>query len=223
MKTSLVKLFHVLKPSSLCIICHQHHFESAPICNACCLYLKPTEFAYQAFSQPIDFIFAPYFFNATMRKILHEFKYQEGLYLAKQLSSLMIQKLPQEARNTECLIPVPLHRKKLQARGFNQSAMLAQQLSKKLRLPLNTTICSKVVHTHAQAGITAHQRKTNLYKAFRVKNLGYQHVTIIDDLCTTGNTAKELALELKKNGVQRVDFWCCARVLRNQNRTDFIH
>ncbi len=55
------------------------------------------------------------------------------------------------------------------------------------------------------------ERRKNLRQAFLVKPHGYDHVTLIDDLLTTGSTANEIAKLFKKEGARQVDVWCCAR------------
>lgn len=143
--------------------------------------------------------------------VLHEFKYRAGLYLSSYLTKLMMDALP-TGYTTDCLVPVPMHPKRLRHRGFNQAAELTKQLSRHLKLSYDLTYCRKQVNTAPQAGLNAEARRKNLRDAFQVKTSDYKHVTLIDDLMTTGSTANELARVLKKQGVIRVDLWCCARV-----------
>ena len=106
-----------------------------------------------------------------------------------------------------------MHPKRLKQRGFNQAAILTKLLARKLNIPYDLTSCQKIINTEPQASLDGEQRQKNLRKAFRCKPLPYEHVTLIDDLLTTGCTANELALTLKKTGVKRVDIWCCARTI----------
>ncbi|MDP3705510.1 MAG: ComF family protein [Legionellaceae bacterium] len=170
------------------------------ICGACCLN-KPD----------VDRVITAYRFEEPLRTLLHAFKYREGLYLTSLLTNLMLHAAI-DTSNLQCLIPIPLHPKRLQERGFNQAAILAMRLSRILKVPYNLTQCKKIINTIPQAGLSASLRKTNLKNAFQAPSLPYQHVTLIDDILTTGNTANELARTLKQQGVKQVDVWCCARV-----------
>ena len=105
-----------------------------------------------------------------------------------------------------------MHPIRLRQRGFNQAAELAKQLAHTLNLPFDLFSCKKIINTAAQAGLNEQQRRKNLRDAFEAKPLPYQHITLVDDLLTTGSTANDLAKVLKKQGVTRVDVWCCARV-----------
>ena len=127
------------------------------------------------------------------------------------LASILITAIPEEALKTECLIPVPMHPKRLQQRGFNQAAELVKHLSRAFKIPYALSHCKKIINTAPQAELTAAERRKNLRDAFHARPLPYQHVTLVDDLLTTGSTVNELAKTLKQLGVTRVDVWCCAR------------
>jgi ComF family protein len=158
-----------------------------------------------------DQVFSPFYFQEPLRSLLHEFKYQKGLYLRTFLAELMLIAYPGKSYRPNCLIPVPMHPKRLRQRGFNQAAELAKGLSKRIQTPIDFTLCHKLKNTNSQAGLEAKERRNNLKDTFTVKPNSYQHVTLVDDLLTTGSTANELALTLKRQGVSRVDVWCLAR------------
>lgn len=204
-------------PHAVCFECQQHFTLIGPACYHCALPLPNQSFlvcGHCCKSKPyLDQVIAPYHFKEPLRSLLHEFKYSEGLYLSSFLANIITQLLNKEVLMTECLIPVPLHTKRLRNRGFNQAAELTKQLSRSLKLPYHLTICSKKINTPPQASLAAAQRRKNLSHAFKSKPIPYQHVTLIDDLLTTGSTLNELAKVLKNQGVQRVDAWCCARVV----------
>jgi ComF family protein len=112
----------------------------------------------------------------------------------------------------DCIIPVPLHPLRLKQRGFNQALEIARPIAKKLKIPIDTTHCLRIVATLPQAAISATARKHNIKNAFIVNPLlKAKHVAIVDDVLTTGSTVTELAQRLKKSGVQKIDIWCCAR------------
>lgn len=217
-----------------CVLCAQYHPGNDAVCLKCHEFFTPfTSFCtYCAYPLPVgnfqicgeciktkpyfDETIAPYPFEEPLRTLLHELKYHQGLYLVSFLANLIIKHLPSHALQTECLIPVPMHRKRLQMRGFNQAAELTKAISRVLHIPYQLNACKKTTHTLPQANLNAAQRQINLSNAFQTKlSHQYQHVTLIDDLMTTGSTANELAKTLKEKGVNHVSVWCCARVARD--------
>ena len=202
---------------AICAECHQHLTPIGPACYHCALPLPEGDFlicGHCCKKKPdVDQTIAAYCFEEPLRALLHEFKYHEGLYLCSFLASLIANAIPPDAAMTQCLIPVPMHPKRLRQRGFNQAAELTKQLGHTLKLPYELSHCKKIINTAPQASLNGQQRRQNLQHAFEATPLPYQHITLIDDLFTTGSTVNELANVLKKQGVTRVDVWCCARVL----------
>lgn len=218
-----------LRLAAPCRICRLYHRNHYAICHACIDLLEPLGPACRscAISLPqktplvcgacsvkppaLDRVFTAYRFTEPLRTLLHAFKYEAALYLASFLTQLILE-ATEDDDPTECLIPIPLHRKRLQTRGFNQAAILAQNLSTHTRKPCVLQGCSKILLTRPQAGLNAKQRRTNLLDAFQSDVLPYRHITLVDDLYTTGATANAVAKILKEQaGIQRVDLWCCAR------------
>lgn len=216
---------------SICILCKQYHNDKMAVCSHCielmpllgpgchhCAYPLPdTQFLVcgHCIKNPPSFdrAFIKYTFEEPLRTLLHQFKYHNGLYLTSFLSYLIFKSLSSQVEMPQCLIPVPMHPQRIKRRGFNQAAILARSLAKKFKLPCDLFSCQKTLNTKPQAGLDEKQRKINLRSAFVTHQLPYQHVAIIDDLLTTGNTANELAYTLKKSGVKQVDVWCCARTI----------
>ena len=229
MRHKIASIAQMLRLPAICSLCQQYHLNRLAICSECNDLLTPLGPACRYCAEPlpdpafwvcgrcipkrpaIDAVMTAYRFEEPLRTLLHEFKYREGLHLLTFLATLMRQALP-AAYQTDCLIPVPMHPKRLRQRGFNQAAELAKYLSRQLNLPCNLNHIQKHVNTAPQAGLSSTERKQNLRHAFQAKPTRYQHVTLIDDLLTTGSTANELARVLKQQGVARVDLWCCARV-----------
>ena len=107
--------------------------------------------------------------------------------------------------NVEVIIPVPLHRKRLKERGYNQSALLSKFVSEKYGIPVDTGMLQKVVNTQPQAASTLDERLLNLNGAFRASTQCHgKGVLIVDDVATTGSTLKECALTLKTAGARHV-------------------
>jgi ComF family protein len=115
------------------------------------------------------------------------------------------------------IIPVPLHIKRLRQRGFNQSLILAQALSKKWQIPVNFSLLKRHKFTETQTGMDKTERKQNIKGAFEVRdkeNIG-KNIIIVDDVYTTGATVNECAKILIKAGAQKVTVLTLARVLQS--------
>lgn len=119
-----------------------------------------------------------------------------------------------ELRQTECLVPVPLHFLKRHSRGFNQSELLAKRLSPLVGLPLEERALVRNRWTRAQAGLGKEKRKGNVEDAFAVKRpecVRGRHVLLVDDVCTTGATLEACAQALKNAGAKNVNALTLAR------------
>ena len=138
-----------------------------------------------------------------VKKIVHCYKYGFIQELSKPLGTLMVKKLTAYSPRNPILIPVPLHQKRLRWRGFNQSELLAQEISQQLNIPIASNILIRAKNTSPQAKIEdPAQRKTNIQNAFTLTpppNLQrfdlWRNKTIIlvDDIATTGATLQQCA------------------------------
>jgi ComF family protein len=191
--------------------------QIGPACSYCALPLPDENFLVCGLcikeKPQFDGTITAYVFEEPLRTLLHDFKYKEALYLRSFLAKLMLDALPAQNLQTQCLVPVPLHPKRIRQRGFNQAAELCKLLAKKLKVNCELNLCKKIIHTEAQVTLVSKQRRKNLRQAFQSKPSLYQHITLVDDLMTTGSTANELARAFKQQGVERVDLWCCARAV----------
>ena len=223
---------HLLSTLIHCPLCTQKHRGIYAICDRCTALLPQLGHACKHCAAPIfdetaqfcgpcavkkpaiDKVFTLFRFEEPLRGLIHQFKYHEQLYLTAFLTHLIKCALDDDAYKTQCLIPVPMHPQRLKSRGFNQATLLTKKLARETKLPYHLMHCKKIINTAQQAQLNAQKRQVNLNKAFVLaKPLPYQHVTIIDDLITTGSTANALALTLKRAGAKRVDLWCCAKTV----------
>ena len=162
-----------------------------------------------------DACFCPFRYEPPISDQIIRFKYGGHPELAKRLAATLAREiLANQLPFPELLIPVPLHISRLRERGFNQSLLLAQELSKLLRVPVSNNIIGKHRHTKPQAEQSLAQRKTNLRNSFSIigNNLP-KTVAIVDDVFTTGTTASEITKILKRNGVDYAQVWGVAHTI----------
>jgi ComF family protein len=105
----------------------------------------------------------------------------------------------------QALIPVPLHKKRLKQRGYNQAALIAKHLSKHWEIPLLSNVAIRQKYTEQMIKLKKPEREKQITGAFKITTkIPYSHVAIVDDVMTSGATANELAKMLKKSGVAEV-------------------
>jgi ComF family protein len=152
-------------------------------------------------------------YDDALRKLIHIFKYSKVETLAGPLSEFLAQALPVDAR-FDAVIPMPMHWRKRQQRGFNQAELLARPIARRYGLRLSKNL-RRTRYTESQAGLGQTARQQNLKGSFKVKNAGQlagKHVLLVDDVFTTGETLRAAARALKAAGVSRVSGLTLARV-----------
>jgi len=152
-------------------------------------------------------------YSTPVDYLIKRMKFGHQLSYAKVLGSLLAQHLSQmDISSVDAILPVPLHKSRLRQRGFNQALEMAKDMRKYHGLPLLTSV-TRVVNTKAQTLVKGEDRALNLSGAFSIKS-GVElprHITILDDVITTGSTSNELARLLKVKGVEKVSVWAVAR------------
>ncbi|MDR1425853.1 MAG: ComF family protein [Rickettsiales bacterium] len=156
-----------------------------------------------------DRLFSVFVYNKTIAKAIYRFKFKRQAFLAKFFLKFLLKKLKSMGDPVDLLVPVPIYIKRLKWRGYNQTLLLAQEISKKTSIAYAPNLLLKKRHTAAQTSLHFSKRKSNLTLAFDMAN-GYEskivnkNIMIIDDVFTTGSTVNECAKILKKNGAGRV-------------------
>jgi len=188
--------------SQICTICQitlpvtNYHLESInPLDNLLKLRLR------------VDFISSYLLYDKGLRtqNMLHAIKYQGQKMLATRLGELygydLKNSFPQQP---DSIIPVPLHKKKLRERGYNQSESWAQGLATSIGTEVDTTSLIRTKYTNTQTKKSRADRISNVESAFSItqtSNLKGKHILLVDDVITTGATLEACGLRLWNAGI----------------------
>lgn len=162
---------------------------------------------------PLAATVAPFRYAPPLDGLVHRFKYGGRLELARALGLLLAEHIEQRpAPLPELLVPVPLHRRRLRERGFNQSLELCRVLSRRLDIPYRRGGVLRNRATRSQAGLARRARAANVRGAFTVAaGFGAAHVAVVDDVITSGHTVGALARALRNAGARSIEAWALAR------------
>ncbi len=200
-----------------CVLCGSR--GQAPcldLCAGCAACFEVADAPVLVGPEPLRRTCAPFAYAWPLDHLVQALKYRGQLATARVLGSLLTGWLAGTGlqHETDLIVPVPLHAARHAERGFNQSAEIARQLGRGLRLPVLESAAVRRRATPPQVGLHLEERRRNLAGAFFARNVAGLRVAIVDDVTTTGTTLQELACALQQAGARAVDAWCVARAER---------
>ena len=143
-------------------------------------------------------------------RLIHAMKFHGDLVAARGLGEVLAEAVAGES--VDALVPVPLHRRRLAERGFNQALEMARPVARTTGASLWPHHAVRQRATAAQSGLDARARQTNIQGAFRIRRpVAGARIAIVDDVVTTGGTTRELARALLEAGATAVTVWAVAR------------
>ncbi|MGH9804393.1 MAG: ComF family protein [Candidatus Acidiferrales bacterium] len=156
-------------------------------------------------------------YDAELRALIVLLKYSAVRPLARPLGSWLVRAAQQcpALLEVDAVVPVPLYPARQGSRGFNQAELLARELCRWVRLPVEARWLRRVKDTPSQAGLTPVQRLDNVRGAFAAaRKLDTARILLLDDVCTTGATLGACARALRQAGAEQVNALTVARVVR---------
>ena len=208
MNTLIKKLVRGFKP--VCLLCQLNKaLDEKSICHAC--WEAMPWLSDRIVSTLDDYqVQAACHYGWPVDRLIHLYKYQGRLDLLPILTDLMLY-LPKPA--VQAIVAVPLSDTRLKQRGFNQTLLLAKQLSKHWQIPIWQPL--ERHHTVAQQHLSRTERLSNLQQAFYINHAHCRviprKVVVIDDVFTTGSTLSMIQVQLLSLGVQYLEHHVIAK------------
>lgn len=208
---------HDSKESVICGECRDSiRLVAKPFCSVCGVPIpilgnSTSNVCGSCLSHPPVYDKARYgvYYEQRPRESITKFKFNASLFNVRPISELLIESFNRHYANDnlDAILPIPVHKRRLISRGFNQVVALAKKLSDATGIPLDRTTLIKIRNTVPQVGLPRSKRIMNLRNVFRVsrpEKIANRRILIIDDVSTTGTTVSEAARTVKKAGAAYV-------------------
>ena len=206
--------------AALCTACVARYAAPRPRCGRCGLALglaAPACGDCLRDPPPFEFTVCVADYGFPWDRLIGDYKFRGRVELASAFAALMSSAVRTHAVPLpQLVLPVPLAPARLAERGYNQAWELARRVAADLRLPAHADLLQRPVATEQQTELGRAARQRNLRSAFMVdprrrKLLAGQRIALVDDVLTTGATAREAAHQLLRAGAVAVDIWVLAR------------
>ncbi|MBR2290259.1 MAG: ComF family protein [Clostridia bacterium] len=195
-----------------CVYCRK---EGKIICKDCLEKISHRYLFQKVYDDWFDYVFCGSFYKGVMRAKIHSFKFHQRAYLYKYFieACLYSPKMKKFLKGYDLIAYVPMHYKKEQKRGYNQAKLLAEELGRKLDIPVMECL-EKKVENKTQSSLSEAERSKNVEKVYSFKNdrdIQGKNMILVDDILTTGATIRACSKILKQNGAGKVCAFAIAK------------
>ena len=231
----LLKDFSSLVFPELCTCCEDLLVSGEKILCMNCLYQMPGTRFESMEDNPVTELFwgrsdvqnaialFRYRRGSPYQKLIHSLKYQGrpevGFELGRLLGIEISRRIPGKSTDLfDLLVPIPLHRRKLRKRGYNQCFPICRGISLVTGIPASMDALERVSSSGSQTNKSRFLRWTNVEEGFRVRSPGAiqgKHILLVDDVVTTGSTLEACAVQVLKLEDVRVSVACLGVSLKN--------
>ena len=192
-----------------CVVCGK--IDKNWLCPKCQVRVERLEKSFQVDIQNKKYEKLLYIFKyeSLIRKLILGYKFSNKAYINNFFANIIIknEKNYNLLKQYDMIIPVPMHKKKMLKRGYNQTELISEKIAKNLGIANRPDILQKVVNTTTQSKLGGKTRQTNIQHAFFIKNdieVEDKKIILLDDIYTTGATSEECSRVLKDAGAADV-------------------
>lgn len=215
-----------------CLLCKTLTQRSLEICTACESALRPNTNACRRCALPLKnrsvhtcgpclvhpppqlSALASFTYDPPLTQLIAGLKHGAGVPQARILGHFLARAIRESGcALPDIIVPIPITYRRRLARGFNQSSLLALELSRSLDVPVRLDILRRVRHSIPQQGQNARNRLRNVRAAFKAKDTATSTIALVDDVITTGATVGAAAAALREAGAGSIHVWAIARAL----------
>ncbi len=211
---------------ALCESCmRRFHWAGAKTCTRCGKILAEDYrhdlcWDCRSFEHEFDRGFTCVQYGLLERGVLMDYKYRGKAYIGRKLGEIMFDRMGLEDAEYDMIVPVPMHRKRQNRRGYNQAQIMASVIAGKKGVPCVSELLERTQPTKAMKGLGAVERFENLKNAFAVSSENHytisgKNILLVDDIYTTGSTLDACSRVLKTAGADKVyvlTFACGANI-----------
>jgi ComF family protein len=202
-----------------CVVCEPTLLDADPGCKRCARPAPgagiPMNFVCRSCIErppPLQRIMCAMEYGGALRQAILQAKYEKRSHLCRGLAQLWTG--AEHESDWDLVVPVPLHRRRLRRRGYNQAALIAQHLGNHVKARVTIGALIRTRQTLPQVGLSAAAREENVRGAFACSKrhrFAGTRILLVDDVMTTGATLRACAKALRRAGAQSVDAWVVAR------------
>ena len=213
----IINIINILFPP-ICGICGKINQEG--LCNKCKVKLQELEESSiininleNKYFHDLIYIFK---YEGLIRKLILDYKFHEKPYMYISIVAFILKNktIYEKLQSYDTIIPVPISKKRMKERGYNQSLLIAKKISKDVKIPLQTNCLFKTKNIIEQSKLNKEQRKENIQNVYKLKNkeiLKNKRILLIDDIYTTGSTVNECSKILQQGMPKKIDVLVLAK------------
>ena len=213
----IINIIDMLFPQ-VCGICGKLNKEG--LCNKCKINLEElvengivNQSLEGMYFDELIYIFK---YEGLIRKFILDYKFHEKPYMYISIVAFILKNkiIYEKMQNYDTIIPVPISKKRMKERGYNQSLLIAKKISQSLKIPLQTNCLFKTKNIIEQSKLNKEQRKENIQNVYKLKNkeiLKNKRILLIDDIYTTGSTVNECSKILQQGMPKKIDVLVLAK------------
>lgn len=207
----LDKILDIFFPP-VCGVCGR--IDKNSLCKKCELQLKSQAvFGIDNYKEDYNKYFDEhlyvFLYSGVVRSIILNYKFNDNAYLYKTFANFLLKNtnFVENIKRYDIIMPVPLSKKRKKIRGYNQSELIAKQISYITKVTMDTKSIKKVKNIVAQSTLNKEERQNNIEGAYIIKNknnIQNKNILIVDDIYTTGSTVNECSKILKQAGSKNI-------------------